>query len=98
MASSPTTKRAKTDSPSSSKSQNIISQIINIAKKERNNTAIERYQGWAVISNVTDHDIWKWISDNYEANKHTLLNHGVKLAKWSSLSYDSDDENEFGVK
>ncbi len=73
----------------------IIQQIITVAEKNRSNKAIGRYQGWGLIFTGPCHD---WINQDYELAKSQLDIKGIKLNRWSSISYDEDDSNEFGVK
>lgn len=75
--------------------QQIIKSIINIAKENINNDAIGRYQGWGLIYNGSE---WEWLMVDYREKKKILASHGVDVMRWSSLSYDSDDENDFAVK
>jgi hypothetical protein len=76
----------------------LISNIKNIAIKNQTNKAIGRYQGWGLVVPFADKDEHNWINSDFDHANNLLSRHGVRLCRWSNLSGDSDDRNEFGVK
>ncbi len=73
----------------------IIQQIIMLAEASRTNNALGRYQGWALIFQGA---CYNWINEDYQRAKSELDSQNVKLNRWSSISQDQDDNNDFGVK
>ena len=57
--------------------------------------ALGRYKGWGL---VFGDDANKIIRNNYDASRVYCGSKRYQLTRWSSLSYDSDDYDEFGLK
>jgi len=63
--------------------------------KETATGAIGRYKNYVLIDRKfgINH-----VEPNYVQVKEICQSLGYKLIRWSSLSQDEDDENEFGIK
>ena len=75
--------------------KDIIEAIVKSAKRSKNNDAVGRYKDWGV---VLDKPLRKWISEDYYHAQAVLASHNVDLRRWSSLSCDQDDYDDFGIK
>lgn len=53
----------------------------------------DRYKGWMLISN----DAAKFLLET-EKGESLLSQNGFRWKRWSSISGDSDDENDVGIK
>lgn len=72
-----------------------IQALKEVATRNRNNGALGRYQGWGIVGR-TGRD---WIrSKGHAKAKSILWRNGIDMCLWSSLSYDSDDDRDYGVK
>ena len=61
--------------------------------------ATGRYSGWMLIYDQERNECFtNEIKENYISYKKTFENKGYHLLHWKSLSYDPDDEGEFGLR
>lgn len=74
-----------------------IDRCIEIANEAKNNKAIGRYNGWGLIW-YNDADVYEWIRRDYTSAKAELETHNIMLLRWSSLSGEHDDYNDFAVR
>ena len=56
--------------------------------------AIGRYQGWVLIDSKFGKEN---VEPNYSKIKEVCAELGYQLIRWSSLSQDEDDKDEFGI-
>lgn len=72
--------------------ENIIKQYIHCDKEVLK--GIGRYEGWMLICGQEA----KVITYHFELCKKCAADKGYHLIRWSSLSYDEDDRNDFGLR
>lgn len=73
----------------------FIEELRILSCNAKDNKAVGRYQGWALCFRGA---AWQWIKENYDQAKTTLAQHGIQLLRWSSLSFDSDDKDDFALR
>jgi len=77
--------------------EDLSKQIIKQHKGGEKNakTNLGRYQGYVLIHGDLAKRIEKFGYRKVKSNMYSL---GYKMLRWESLSYDDDDNGEFGVK
>ncbi len=63
-------------------------------RKYRAEKAIGRYRGWVLIFG----DLATEISKNYSSIKEMLNKKNYQIIRWSNLSHDNDDGDDFGLR
>lgn len=63
--------------------------------KDSSLNALEKYRGWVLVYglSICDH-----INSDYMNIQHILHTYGYHFKRWSELSMDVDDYNEFAIK
>lgn len=76
----------------------IIDELRKLAEREKDNKALGRYQGWALCSRSSGGAAYAWIKENYTLSKEELAKHDIHLLRWSDLSRDGDDFDDFALR
>jgi hypothetical protein len=73
----------------------LVYEARNVAAAARTNAALGRYQGWGLLHT---RDLCPWVNEHYDEAKRLLAGFDVQLVRWSALSRDLDDDNDFAVR